>query len=165
MLQTAFHPSLCRLRRHLPPPERVFPGGGAIQIFALPHASPGGGSGERSEPIGGPSPLRGRWHDEVVTDEVAKYGSNKFTPHQSPVGDSFPPLPLSASPTSPSAGGSLLPREKPILLSLRPAVGEGLAPPHTLPPRGKPFLRAPPLRRGEPIEDRQQTRRKALRVC
>ena len=71
--------------------------------------------------------MRGRRHDEVVTDEVAKYGSNKFTPHQSPVGDSFPPLPLSASPTSPSAGGRLLPREKPFLLTL--SLGAGLAPP------------------------------------
>ena len=28
--QTAFRPSLCRLRRHLPPPEGVFPKGGSL---------------------------------------------------------------------------------------------------------------------------------------
>ena len=52
-----------------------------------------------------------------------------FTPHQSPVGASFPPLPLSASPTSPSAGGSLPQGEAFFMRSLRPSVGEGLAPP------------------------------------
>ena len=59
----------------------------------------------------------------LAVDEVSI-----FTPHQSPVGAGFPPLPLSASPTSPSAGGSL-PQGGRLFYALRPSAGEGLAPP------------------------------------
>ena len=72
------------------------PTGGAMARRSLsPSLRRGGACSSRMRPPlgevasgasrkGGAFPLRGRWHDEVVTDEV-----DVFTPHQSPVGDSF----------------------------------------------------------------------------
>ena len=90
-------------------------GGRHVGMLLSSHASPIGGSGERSEPIGElPSPSRGRWHDEVVTNEVAV-----FTPHQS--------APQTASPKGEAffyslrpAGGSLPQGEAFFTLSVPP---------------------------------------------